>query len=91
MFWDQFGDFIDLDPDPHSSNYVDPDPHTINVDPHHCFEAIYIVEVLGGKKKFWIPASNQIKPTIYNSYVVATIKSPFKIWLSLHIYLFIWT
>ena len=25
----------DLDPDPHSSNFVDPDPHTINADSHH--------------------------------------------------------
>ena len=31
MFWNQFGDFIDLDP--YSSNFVDPD--TINPDPHH--------------------------------------------------------
>ena len=36
----QFRDFIDLDPDPHSdpnpysSNIMDPDPHTINADPH---------------------------------------------------------
>ena len=34
MFWNQFGDFIDLDPDPNSSNFVDPDPDTINPDPH---------------------------------------------------------
>ena len=26
MVWNQFGDFIVLDPD----------PHTINADPHHC-------------------------------------------------------
>ena len=26
MIWNQFGDFIDLDPD----------PHTMNADPHHC-------------------------------------------------------
>ena len=37
---DQYGDFIDLDPDldpkpdPNSSNFVDPDPYTINADPH---------------------------------------------------------
>ena len=35
MVWNQFGDFIDLDPDPHSLNFVDPDPHTIDADPHH--------------------------------------------------------
>ena len=34
MFWNQFSDFIDLDPDPNSSNFVDPDPDTINPDPH---------------------------------------------------------
>ena len=28
--WNQFGDFIDLGPAPHSSNYVDPEPHKIN-------------------------------------------------------------
>ena len=33
MDWNQFGDFIDLDTDPHSSNFVD--PHTNNADPHH--------------------------------------------------------
>ena len=27
MFCNQFGEFIDLDPDPYSSNFVDPDPH----------------------------------------------------------------
>ena len=30
----EFGDFIDQDPDPNSSNFVDPDPDTINPDPH---------------------------------------------------------
>ena len=35
MGLNQFGDFIDLDPDPHASNFVDPDPHTINADSHH--------------------------------------------------------
>ena len=45
MFWNQFGDFIDLDPDPDLDpasdsvyqNFVDPDqdPDTINPDPHH--------------------------------------------------------
>ena len=35
MGWNQMVDFIDLDPDPHSSKFVDPDPHTINADPHH--------------------------------------------------------
>ena len=33
MGWNHFGDFIDLDPDPYSSNFVDPDP--IIPDPHH--------------------------------------------------------
>ena len=37
MFWNQFGNFINLDPDPVSSNFVDPDPHTINPDPHHWY------------------------------------------------------
>ena len=37
MGLNQFGDFIDLDPDPHSSNFADPDPHTINADPHLWF------------------------------------------------------
>ena len=31
MGWNQFGDYIDPDPDSHSSNFVDPD--TINADP----------------------------------------------------------
>ena len=31
----EFCDFIVLDPDPHSSNFVDKDRHTINADPHH--------------------------------------------------------
>ena len=35
MVWNQFADFIDLDPDPDSSNFVDPDSATINSDPHH--------------------------------------------------------
>ena len=35
MFWNQFGYFIDLDPDPYSSNFVDQDPDTINPDPHY--------------------------------------------------------
>ena len=38
MGWNQFGDFIDLDPDPHSSNFVDPNPQTIKPDPHHWFK-----------------------------------------------------
>ena len=33
MFRNQFGDFIDLDPD--SSNCMDPD--TLNPDPHHWY------------------------------------------------------
>ena len=32
--FEKFGDFIVLDPDPHSLILVDPDPHTINADPH---------------------------------------------------------
>ena len=32
MFRNQFGDFIDLDPEPQSSNFVDADPDTINTD-----------------------------------------------------------
>ena len=38
----QFGDiidlddFIDLDPDPYSLDFVAPDPGTTNHDPHHC-------------------------------------------------------
>ena len=35
MNWNQFGDSIELDPDPHLSNFVD--PYTIDADPHHCF------------------------------------------------------
>ena len=31
---------LDLDPDPHSPNFVDPDP--INADPHHCIVYKYI-------------------------------------------------
>ena len=31
-------DFIDLDPDPYSSNFVFLDPDTINPDPHHWFQ-----------------------------------------------------
>ena len=34
MIWNQFGDLIDLDPDPHPSNFVDPNPYTINADPN---------------------------------------------------------
>ena len=40
MVWNQFGDFIDPDPDPHSSNVVDPGQHTINAD--HTTELTYI-------------------------------------------------
>ena len=36
MALNQFCDFINLNPDPYSSNFVNPD--TINPDPHHqCF------------------------------------------------------
>ena len=37
----QFGDFIDLDPDPYSSYIVDPD--TINPDPHLWWQPINAV------------------------------------------------
>ena len=33
MFWNQFGDLIEQDPDPYSSNFLDLDPDTINPDP----------------------------------------------------------
>ena len=46
MFWNQFGDIIDLDP--HSSNFVDPD--TINSDPHH-YKNIYDVQCSEGKSR----------------------------------------
>ena len=40
MFWNQFGNFIGLDPDPElapdSSDFVDPD--TVNPDPDHCIK-----------------------------------------------------
>ena len=36
MVRNQFGVFIDLDLDPHSSNFVKPDSHAINADPYHC-------------------------------------------------------
>ena len=34
FYWPGSGLDPDLDPDPHSSNFVDPDPHAINADPH---------------------------------------------------------
>ena len=42
MGWNQFGDFIDLDPYPYSSNFVHPDPFTINADQHHCIALVWL-------------------------------------------------
>ena len=39
MDWNQFGDFID--PDPDTSN-VDLDPYTINADPNRCFNTFFM-------------------------------------------------
>ena len=44
MFWNQFGNFIDLDPDPDSSNFVDPNPNTI--------DRIHITGIIDKKKVF---------------------------------------
>ena len=44
MIWNEFGDFINLDPDPYSSNFVDPDK--INSDPRHWYWESYIGRLL---------------------------------------------
>ena len=36
MAWTQFGDFIEMDPD----------PHTINPDPHHCTKIFSSYEII---------------------------------------------
>ena len=56
MFWN-FGDFINLDPDPDWLNFVDPDPETINPDPHHWYSVFLlitsvIIEIQNSKQKF---------------------------------------
>ena len=49
MGWNQFDDFIDLDPDQFSSNSEDPD--TTNTDPQHCLKYMCATGI-------YIPKSN---------------------------------
>ena len=46
MVWNQFDDYIVLDPNPQPSNSVDPEPHTINADPQHWFLAVKLLYAL---------------------------------------------